>query len=116
MDNHFHLLLRQNGVRPLSGTMRSLMTSYAMRTNKKYGSVGHIFQGPYKIGRIRDASHLAERSRYIHRNPLVIGDIRTYRWSSYRQYLGLVTGFAEPAEVLRKFESKDSYATFVEND
>jgi putative transposase len=115
MDNHFHLLLRQDGGWPLSQTMRSLMTSFAKRSNHKYGAVGHLFQGAYKVGHIRNTAHLAERSRYIHLNPSKIADIKTYRWSSYRQYLGLGPGIADLKPVLALFGSKESYATFVES-
>jgi putative transposase len=116
MDNHFHLLLRQDGGWPLSKTMRSLMTSLAKRYNKKYGAAGHLFQGSYKVGYIRGPAHLLERSRYVHRNPEKIADIRDYRWSSYRQYLGGGVGVADAQPVLGLFESKRSYAMYVETD
>jgi hypothetical protein len=58
---------------------------------------------------------LVYASRYIHRNPMKISDLSNYRWSSYRQYLGTVSGMADPGPVLELFESKDSYITFVES-
>jgi putative transposase len=114
MDNHFHLLLRQNGDVSVAHLMRSLLTGYVRRTNHKYGLVGHLFQGPYQARYVGDREHLDRVSRYIHRNPLKFTDLRTYRWSSYRQYLG-AKGFADTAPVLAHFESEHSYATFVEN-
>jgi REP element-mobilizing transposase RayT len=114
MDNHFHLLLRQEGAVSVAHTMHALLTSYTKRTNYKYGLVGRLFQGPYQSRYIRDEGHLATVSRYMHRNPSKFSDIRTYRWSSYRQYLG-ASGVAHPGPVLSMFGSIDSYATFVEN-
>jgi REP element-mobilizing transposase RayT len=115
MDNHFHFLLRQNGALPISRTMHSLLTSYVMRCNKKYGLIGRLFQGPYQASWKRTDEAVAYSSRYIHRNPEKFADIRTYRWSSYRQYLGGGVGIADPSPVLEMFASKDSYATFTES-
>jgi REP element-mobilizing transposase RayT len=109
MDNHFHLLVRQDSWRPISQLMRSLMTGYVRSHNKKYGLVGRLFQSRYQASRIWNDVELAGKSHYIHRNPAKFTDYRTYRWSSARQYL---TG--EP--VLKLFgESRYSYATFLEN-
>jgi REP element-mobilizing transposase RayT len=115
MDNHFHLLLRQNGTAKLAGMMRSLLTSYAKHSNWKHGLVGHLFQGPYQSRWMNSEEGLAYASRYIHLNPVKVADTRAYRWSSYRQYLGKVSGIADPVPVLELFESKDNYATFVES-
>jgi putative transposase len=115
MDNHFHLLLTQTGSISVARMMRSLLTSYVKRTNHKYGLVGHLFQGPYQARFVRDCDQLAVVSRYIHRNPLKFTDIRTYRWSSYRQYLGARTGLATPEPVLGLFGPEYSYAIFLES-
>jgi putative transposase len=115
MDNHFHLLLKQDGMRSLSGAMRSILTSYAKHTNWKYGLVGHLFQGPFQSRWISTVEHLVYASRYIHRNPDKFADILTYRWSSYRQYTGTSSGLANPEPILEMFESKASYTTYVES-
>jgi putative transposase len=115
MDNHFHLLLRQDGDVPVTRTMHSLLAGYVKRTNYKYGLVGRLFQGPYQARFVRDSQHLAIVSRYIHRNPLNFTDIRTYRWSSYRQYVGSRSGIANPLPVLNLFDGDYSYGTFVES-
>jgi len=115
MDNHFHLLLRQDGFAKVSAMMRSLMTSYVKRSNSKHGLVGRLFQGPYQSRWMNTDERLAFASRYIHRNPAKFADIRTYRWSSYRQYLGAAPGMADPGPVLALFESEGSYTMFVES-
>jgi REP element-mobilizing transposase RayT len=115
MDNHFHLLVRQQGAVTVEHMMRSLKASFVIRTNKKYGLVGHLFQGRYQSKFIKNENHLAVASRYIHRNPAAFTDMRTYRWSSYRNYLGSRAGLANTGPVLSLFDSKDSYAMFVES-
>src|SRR5512146_2893788 len=46
LDNHFHLLLR-TGNRPLSQSMRSLLTGYAGVFNRRHRRRGHLFQNRY---------------------------------------------------------------------
>ena len=50
MDNHVHLLLF-SGPQGLSKLMRRLLTSYAVRYNRKYHRTGHLFQNRYKYSR-----------------------------------------------------------------
>ena len=47
MKNHFHLLLEVHGT-PLSKIMQSLLFRYTRYFNKRYGKMGHLFQGRYK--------------------------------------------------------------------
>jgi putative transposase len=116
MDNHYHLALRQDGEQPISVTMRSLLQEYAQYYNRKYGTVGSLFQGRFQ-SRLVDHPlynpwHLARLSRYIHRNPLPFADFAKYRWSSYRQYVGGGRGACDIRPVLELFGGKASYATF----
>lgn len=115
MDNHYHLALRQNGERPLSETMRSLLQGYALYYNRRYGTVGSLFQGRFQSklvdNPLHNPWHLARLTRYIHRNPLLFADFR-YRWSSYRQYVGETRGACDTGPVMELFEDCDSYVTF----
>jgi putative transposase len=111
MDNHYHLALRQDGERPLSQTLRSLLQGYSRFYNSKYGTVGSLFQGRFQ-SRLVDHPlynpwHLARLSRYIH-----LADFTRYRWSSYGQYTGGSAGSCDPAPVLELFPDKASYAMF----
>ena len=115
MDNHFHLILRQNGPVPISRAMRSLLAGYTRMYNPKYGTVGSLFQGRFGSREVRDEYDLIRLSRYIHLNPAPFLDFRTYLWSSYRQYTDSVVGICDVGPVLDWFAgSKVSYAIFVE--
>jgi putative transposase len=118
MDNHYHVALRQDGVRDLSQTMRSLLQGYARHYNTKYGTVGSLFQGRFQAKPIDDPLynpwHLARVTRYIHRNPEPFADFTRYRWSSYRQYTQRSPGMCETQAVLELFRVKGSYAIFCE--
>jgi REP element-mobilizing transposase RayT len=122
MNNHYHLALRQDGERPLSATLRSLLQGYAQFYNRKYGTVGSLFQGRFQSKLVDhplyNPWHLARLTRYIHRNPLSFGDFERYRWSSYREYVAEARGGRESPglcdlqPVMELFGDKASYATF----
>lgn len=89
MSNHLHLLIETPGP-PLSKIMQGINQSYTMYFNKKYGTVGHLFQGRYKaILCDRDRYQLC-LVKYIHLNPVRAGIVAApeeYRWSSHQYYL-----------------------------
>jgi putative transposase len=117
MDNHYHLALQQKGQTSLSHTMRSLLVGYVKAYNHRYATAGVLFQGRFMAKQIDNPLynpwHLARVTRYIHRNPLPFADLRTYLWSSYRQFMGEAPGICEIEQVMELFLSKDDYAIFV---
>ena len=92
MDNHIHLLLRGE-IESISKSLKSVLESYAMSFNKKYGRSGHLFQEAFKSEPINNDSHYLATLRYIHQNPLKAGLSRTcsFPWSSFDEYLGSST-------------------------
>ena len=90
MKNHFHLLLEVDEI-PLSRFMQSLLFGYARLFNKRYGKVGHLFQGRYRAILCDKDAYLLELVRYIHLNPIrakVESDPEKYLWTSHLSYLG----------------------------
>jgi putative transposase len=47
IPNHFHLLLKTKN-RPLSSSMRKLLTGYVVNFNRRHKRYGHLFQNRYK--------------------------------------------------------------------
>jgi REP element-mobilizing transposase RayT len=87
MDNHFHLIVR-TGNHPdmLIQFMQKVCTSYAMITNRKYGRIGHIFQGRYNAKYLRYKKDLKQVRRYIKQNPVKEGLVKKakdYPWSRF---------------------------------
>jgi len=113
MKNHFHLLLEVEGT-PLSKLMQSLLFRYTRYFNKRYGKVGHLFQGRYKAILCDKDAYLLELVRYIHLNPIrakVVADPEKYLWTSYLSYLGKVRdNLIEEDFVLGQFGKKKSLA------
>lgn len=118
MDNHYHLLL-ELGEANLSRAIQWLNVSYSVWFNRRHGRSGHLFQGRFKSVVVSREEWGLALSRYIHLNPVRIGQLslgkaeqkrnraglapapnaegvrermavlREYRWSSYRAYIGM---------------------------
>ena len=90
MTNHLHLVLRVSD-EPVFKTVRHFSSQYARLFNRKYQSIGHVFQGRHQRRYVATDAYLKQVTRYIHRNPGEAGLVeepRKYAWSSYRAYLG----------------------------
>lgn len=89
MPNHFHLLCYLREPTGIINLMRSVMTAYVMYFNKKYNHTGSLFEGPFLASRISSEPYLWHVSRYIHLNPLDIGErYQDYPYSSLPYVLG----------------------------
>ena len=89
MSNHYHLLI-QTPQANLSRCMRHINGLYTQYFNRTYKSDGQLFRGRYKSIVIDGDSYLLELVRYIHRNPLNAGLVKSledYSWSSHRAYI-----------------------------
>jgi putative transposase len=91
MGNHFHLLVGTPEA-TLSRGMRQLNGDYAGHFNRRHGRDGHVFQGRFKAVLVQRESHLLEVARYVVRNPVRAGMVKSaeeWPWSSYRASAGL---------------------------
>lgn len=91
MSNHYHLLV-ETPEPTLSRGMHQLNSVYTQRLNRKYGRVGHLFQGRFHGVLIEREGHLLEVARYVVLNPVRAGLVDSpdeWRWSSYRATAGL---------------------------
>ena len=92
IPNHFHLLILR-GKRPLSDTMRKLMTGYVGYFNRRYRRAGHLFQDRYKAILCEEESYLLEVAAYIHLNPMRAKlverykDLADYKWCGHGEVL-----------------------------
>ena len=90
MKNHLHLLLEVEQI-PLFRIMHVLQFRYTRYFNKRYGKVGHLFQGRYKAILCDKDVYLLELVRYIHLNPIrakAVDDPEGYPWISHAAYCG----------------------------
>ena len=89
MSNHFHLLLQLDDSRALSPMMAGLLRAYVHHCHRRYGFVGHRWQGRYKSPAVQCRHYLLSCGRYSEWNPVAAGvevEPWKYRWSSARTH------------------------------
>ena len=89
MSNHYHLLV-QTPDGNLSRCMRHINGVYTQRFNAAHGFDGQLFRGRYKAILVGEGSYLLQLVRYIHKNPIRAGMVKSaelYEWSSHKGYL-----------------------------
>jgi REP element-mobilizing transposase RayT len=88
MNNHVHLLIETQETL-LSKILQGINQSYTMYFNRKYKTVGHLFQGRYKAILCDRDEYLLSLVKYIHLNPIRARIVKTpdeYQWSSHHSY------------------------------
>ncbi|TAK58349.1 hypothetical protein EPO14_04240 [Patescibacteria group bacterium] len=110
MKNHYHLLLSERMEGGLAKFLMKLNVGYAKFFNKKYKRDGYLFSGRTKKVLIENDAQFNYILHYIHLNPLdylkgaeewrirsnggiksskeSLAYLKSYRWSSYLDYIG----------------------------
>src|SRR4030042_3446734 len=104
MSNHVHLLIEVQS-NPLSKILQGINQSYTMYFNRRYKTVGHLFQGRYKAILCDRDKYLLQLLKYLHHNPLrarLAESPALYRWSSHRAYIAGtdISGLVDTESVL----------------
>ncbi len=122
MPNHYHLLV-QTPDGNMSRCIRYVNGVYTQRFNRYNKKEGQLFRGRYKAVLIDEDSYLLEVLRYIYRNPLKAGIVKSlddYPWSSHKGYLSQAKKWSwlQKEVLLRQFtpvifRQKSAYLDFV---
>lgn len=112
MNNHFHLLVYQSDEFALTKLMRSILVAYTMYFNKKYHQRGSLFESVYKAVRISSDAQLMHITRYIHLNHR---KFRTWKYSSYQDYLTKSRSWLNTKPILELFQSSEAYRIFIDD-
>lgn len=119
MPNHFHLLLKQLTDNGVSEFISKISNGYTKYFNTKGNRIGPLFQGAFKAVLVETDEYLIHLSRYIHLNPLVsevTKDLESYKYSSYREFMGLDTkGLCSKHSILSFFKTNKEYKKFIED-
>lgn len=123
MNNHVHLLLKENHENGTSLYMQRLLNSYAKYFNVRHKRSGPLFTGRFKAVLVDEDDQLLHVSRYIHLNPYVahmVKDPLGYQWSSLTDYVtekskptchtGLISELMDPAEYQKFVTDEADYA------
>lgn len=114
MRNHYHLLVETPAAN-LARAMRQLGGTYTQDFNRRHRRAGHLFQGRYKAILVDKDAYLLELSRYIHLNPVRVGEVLRpweFRWSSAAAVVGKapVPAFLAVGTVLGHFGRRPAVA------
>lgn len=117
MNNHIHLLLKENVEKGISIYMQRLLTSYAMYFNRRSERSGSLFVNPFKAVVVDADDQFLHVTRYIHLNPFVahlVEDPFGYIWSSLHEYTAASqeSKICHP-ELLRGIMGQQEYHRFV---
>ncbi len=125
MNNHVHLLIETQDI-PLSKIMQGLNQTYTMHYNRRFRTVGHLFQGRYKAILCDREAYLLKLLKYIHLNPIrakIAESFEAYPWSSHHAYIGKSNPLAivDTDQVLRMFSenkarSRRKYQEFMREE
>ena len=124
LPNHFHLLCKTNK-RPLSSSMRKLLTGYVVNFNKRHKRHGHLFQNRYKSIVCQEDAYLKELVRYIHLNLIRAGLVKDIKalnrspWSGHSALMGYIKrDWQDTGYILSFFgktrSGKSNYLRFVQ--
>jgi REP element-mobilizing transposase RayT len=64
MGNHYHLIVETPGANLAAG-MKQLNSRYAQSFNRRWGRVGHLFQGRYQAALVEKEAYLLTLARYV---------------------------------------------------
>jgi REP element-mobilizing transposase RayT len=117
LPNHYHFLLRQDGLESISIFIQRIFNRYTKAFNKIHQRTGTLFEGPYKAIGIDNNEYLIHLCRYIHRNPLEAGlitDLLDWPYSNYLEWVGVRSGtLIDQQFVLEHFVNVEEYKRFV---
>lgn len=117
MPNHYHFLLRQDGIQPVGVFVQRTFNSYTKAFNKAFQRTGTLFEGPFKSVSVNKDNYLIHLCRYIHRNPLdagLVSDLADWPYSNYLEWVGKRSGTIFDAEFAQEhFADAADYQKFV---
>lgn len=119
MQNHYHLLLRENQDNAVARYTSRLSNSYTKYFNIKNQRSGYLFQNNTQTHLIDSNEYLLNLSAYIHRNSRELKGWKNkeekYSWSSYQDYVSKnrYGDFLARDVILEQFLSQAEYNNFV---
>jgi REP element-mobilizing transposase RayT len=117
LPNHYHFLLRQDGVTPISKFIGVIFNGYTQYFNLRREHKGTLFEGRFKHREVTTEPYLLNLIRYIHANPVLHGlidDPGQWTFSNYLEWVGERDGtLMNRAFIAAYFDSPAAYRAFV---
>lgn len=117
LPNHYHWLVRQEGVIDASVLPKRVFGSYSQSFNRWYQRSGTLFEGRVKVKPVTDDSYIRHLCRYIHVNPVrhAIADApELWPYSNYAEWIGRRNGTLVDREFVDEwFPQPGAYERYV---
>ncbi len=119
MPNHYHFLLRQDGLFAAGLVPQRLFNSYSKAFNKRYNRTGTLFEDRFKAIHVDREGYLLHLCRYIHANPVkdgLVARLEDWPYSNYHEWIGERHGSLVDMEfVTANFPQPGLYGQFVQD-
>lgn len=117
LPNHYHWLVRQDGVEAAGRLPQAVFNSYTKALNSRNNRSGTLFQGPYRVIHVQDDNYLIHLCRYIHTNPVrhgIAADLMLWPYSNYLEWIEQRNGAPVDQSFIRAhFGAAEQYRQFV---
>jgi len=116
MPTHYHLLVRQNGVKSAGLICQLSCNSYSKAFNSMNHRTGALFESRYKSIFVDRDEYLYQLCRYIHANPVRAGLVTTpekWLYSDYQYWINDAEDYDDPSSIKGYFSNGVEYRTFV---
>lgn len=114
MTTHFHLIVWQHQPDALRRLMQSVLTGYGRYYNRKYGTGGALYDGPFRSRHLESDKQIRWAIGYVHANhPSGLG----YRYSTHNAYLDdhKRPGWLNADLALASFGDVNSYRAYMQD-
>lgn len=91
MPNHYHFLVRQDGVVQAGQLAQRVFNRYSKAYNLRHNKSGTLFESRFKAIHVDDDEYLHRLCYYIHANPVkdgIVGRIEEWPFSNYLDWVG----------------------------
>lgn len=117
MPNHYHFLIRQDGVVLVSELPKRVFGGYSRVMGRRYDWTGTLFEGRYQAKHVTTDAYVLHLCRYVHANPVKDGLVAApedWAYSNYAEWIGTRDGtLVDTAFVREHFPNPAEYAEFV---
>lgn len=117
MPNHYHWLVRQDGIVKVGVLAQRVFNRYAYTFNQKYNRSGTLFEDRFDAIPVDRDEYLRHLCCYIHANPVKDGFAITpdlWPYSNYLEWTGQRAGtLVDQAFIAAHFHHQQNYRQFV---
>ncbi len=95
MPNHYHWLVRQDGIVEARVLPQRVFNGYVKAFNRRHHGSGTLFEGPFKAKLVDKEEYLRHLPRYIHANPVKDGFATApelWPYSNFAEWIGSRSG------------------------